>query len=131
MKIQEKVNYIQKFADKYDLIFDQEGECGFGRQCVGLLRGDKYIDYNPVDLLKYQEIPELSSDDHYEITPPNAYHKHSCIAVLGRGDDAVSELYDWVKALEERNVRFETFSTGATGLQAIMSGTHGTAAVID
>ena len=131
MKIQEKINYIQEFADKHDLTFDQEGECGFGRECVGLLRGGIYVDYNPTDSVNYDEIPHLSSDDHYKMTPPNAYHKHNCMAVLGRGDSAISELYDWVIALEERNVRFETFSTGASGLQALISGTHGTAAVID
>jgi hypothetical protein len=40
--------------------------------------------------------------------PPNgvdAYHKHDCLAVLGRGDEAVDGLYRWVAKIRENDGR--------------------------
>lgn len=30
-------------------------------------------------------------------TPEDAYHKHECVAVLGRGENAESQLYEWLQ----------------------------------
>lgn len=62
-----------------------------------------------------------------KIKPPNAYHKHDCVVVLGRGDEAIRELSDWVDDLRKLNVVVDTYSTGAEGLQAIISRTTGKA----
>lgn len=118
---------IQEFANKHKLIFEDEGECGFGRECVGLLSGSNYVDYNPTNSVDYNYIEEFYDKRFYEITPENAYHKHDCIAVLGRGDDAIRELSDWVDRLNEIGVKVEKYPTGATGLQAMISGVYGNA----
>jgi len=44
---------------------------------------------------------------------------------MGRGDEAIRQLYDWVEKLNELNVTIEEFQTGAIGMQAIITGTTG------
>lgn len=120
---------IQEFANKHKVIFEDEGECGFGRECVGLMRGEKWVDYNPTDSVKYEPIEEMNDERMYDIAPSNAYHKHDCIAVLGRGEDAIRELSDWVDGMKDLNVELKEFATGATGIQAMLSGVVGYAFV--
>lgn len=113
---------IQSFASKHKLIFEDEGECGFGRECVGLTNGDSYVDYNPIDRVNYNYIEGFYNERFNEIAPLDAYHKHDCLAVLGRGDDAIRQLSDWVDALNEMGVVVERYETGATGIQAMLTG---------
>jgi hypothetical protein len=113
---------IQEFASKHNLIFEEEGECGFGRECVGLTIGGSYVGYKPTDNVNYDYI-----EGFYDIAPFDAYHKHNCIAVLGRGDDAILQLSDWVDKLNEIGVKVDKYPTGATGLQAVISGVFGNA----
>ena len=81
-----QIVYITEWASRYRCSLQLNGQVGFGRDCVGVLKGDTYIDYG----------------DHVGIwTPEDAYHKHYCIAVLGHGDDALAQLYEWVKWLDE------------------------------
>lgn len=115
---------IQEFANRFKLIFEEEGECGFGRECVGLSNGNNYVDYNPTDRVKYDYIKEFYNEKFYDITPPDAYHKHSCLAVLGRGEEAIRQLADWVDKLNEMGAVVEKYATGETGIQAMISGTH-------
>jgi len=115
---------IQAFADKFDLGFEEEGEVGFGRECVGLLKEDKYVDYNPTDS-HYERLTDFYDERLDDITPPDAYHKHDCLAVLGRGDDAIRQLSDWVDKLIELGATVESYKTGATGFQSLISGTTG------
>jgi len=125
--IEECRSNIQEFANKHKLIFKDEGECGFGRECVGLTNGKNYVDYNPTDSVNYDYIDGFYDERFNDITPPDAYHKHNCIAVLGRGDDAIRQLSDWVDKLNEIGVKIEQYPTGATGFQAIISGVFGNA----
>jgi hypothetical protein len=87
ISVTDKIKYLQEYCDKNNLKLSLDGTCGFSRECVGLIKNDHYVDYS-----------DVSSDMLY--TPPNAYHKDDCIAVLGRGDEAIGELYDWVKYIE-------------------------------
>jgi hypothetical protein len=114
---------IQNFANKHSLIFEEEGECGFGRECVGLLKKSNYVEYNPFEDHGYVE--GFYDERFYDICPPDAYHKHNCLAVLGRGDDAIRQLSDWVDKLNEIGVSVEKYKTGATGLQSLISGEFG------
>jgi len=99
---------INEFAGKFGLVFDEEGECGFGRECVGIRDDSKWVDFNPLNHSKnYEFIQEFYDERFYEIKPENAYHKHDCLAVLGRGEGAIRELCDWVEKLEELNVVVE------------------------
>lgn len=111
---------IQKFANRFKLIFEDEGEVGFGRECVGLTNGNNWVDYNPTKDLEY--IKDFYDERLYNITPPDAYHKHDCLAVLGRGEGAIRQLSDWVDKLNELGAVVEDYETGATGIQAIFSG---------
>lgn len=115
---------ILEFANRFKLIFEDEGEVGFGRECVGLTNGNNYVDYNPTSHPDYDYITEFYSPVFFQIAPPNAYHKHDCLAVLGRGEDAIRQLSDWVDKLNEMGVVVEKYKTGATGFQAIISGTE-------
>lgn len=115
---------IQEFANRFKLIFEEEGECGFGRECVGLTNGNNYVDYNPTREPDYEYVDGFYDERFYDITPSDAYHKHNCIAVLGRGEDAIRQLSDWIDKLNELGAVVEKYSTGATGFQAVISGTH-------
>ena len=118
----------QKFANNHKLIFEDEGECGFGRECVGFIaRGGNYLDYNPYKSNEsYEQIEELQCE---AVEPPddvNAYHKHECMAVLGRGDEAIDQLAKWVDKINEAgNVKIHEFETGADDIQKIISGILG------
>ena len=69
-----------------------EGECGFGRECVGVLADGKYPDYEWYDAEYTERV-----DQNGEVwAPKDAYHKHPCVAVLGRGEPAEVQLYEWL-----------------------------------
>lgn len=103
-----KVEFLKEFAEKIGCVLITKGEVGFGRPCVGILEPniEHYVDINPYaygDTLDdwdggyiFPENEKLYPDS--ELTP-NAYHKHSCLAVLVLDDDydaAITQLYDWV-----------------------------------
>lgn len=98
---------ILRFANKHKLIFEDSGEIGFGRDCIGLLsRAGAYVDYNPQEYYGGDFIEPVPRDD--RLSPPydlvsDAYHKHSCLAVLVHNDDydlAINQLYSWIDYLE-------------------------------
>lgn len=128
MTLEEKKNYLTDFADKYDIKLEEKGECGFGRPCVGLIKNDNYIDYNPLSLKTY----ELLFDEDERLEAPEgveAYHKHNCLAVLVHDDDynaGIEELYKWIKHLESQGeIYIEKYPTGADQFQAMVSGAYG------
>jgi hypothetical protein len=128
----EGIDYLKDFASRHGLVFDQEGECGFGRQCVGLRHGDNWVSHNPLNSSDYEPIEAMACPEARDLAPPDAYHKHDCLAVLGRGDDAIEQLASWIRELEAcGNVRVARYNTGAIGMQAMLSGTHGMALVVD
>jgi hypothetical protein len=81
-----QILYLTEWASRYGCCLQLAGEVGFGRECVGILKGDTYIDY---------------AHETGIWTPEDAYHKHDCVAVLGRGDEALAQLCQWVKWLDE------------------------------
>lgn len=115
---------ISEFAEKFGLSFEEEGECGFGRACVGITNGLNWVNYNPHNEKTYEPIEEFYDEQLYDITPINAYHKHTCLAVLGRGEDAIKQLSDWVDTLKRLGAVIEKYETGASGIQAIFSGVY-------
>ena len=101
-----EVGFLERWAAENGCRFEPEGECGFGRECVGVTAGDEYPAYeafNHETLEETHNCPEAAPP----VGVPNAYHKHPCLAVLGRGPDAIHELYLWVGALAERGVVVE------------------------
>jgi hypothetical protein len=105
-------------------MLDLAGECGFGRECVGISRDGTYPDYQWYDD-EYERI-----DGNGEIwTPPNSYHKHPCVAVLGRGESSEEELYDWLKWFDDNNFTVESSQAPIDKLQKmhfieLMMGKH-------
>jgi hypothetical protein len=121
---------ILKFANRFKLVFEDEGECGFGRECVGLISGTNYVAYNPCRHPDYEQIEKYYDFRLNEIKPPDAYHKDDCLAVLGREEKAIKQLSDWVDELNKLGAIIEKYETGATGMQALISGTIGVTVLI-
>jgi hypothetical protein len=106
MTHEEKIQWMAMWASKNHCALElTDGECGIGRECIGILStwNGCYPDY------------EWSNDDFERLddngfvwTPPDAYHKHPCVAVLGRGEEAESQLYNWLKWFDENNFKLET-----------------------
>ena len=106
MNHQSKLNFIEAWAKKRGVDFLREGECGIGRECVGISYQDHYVDYEWSDPVSWNRI-----DKNGEVwTPQNAYHKHPCLAVLGHGEEAESQLYDWLVWFDQNGfeLRIET-----------------------
>jgi len=129
--IEQCIANIQEFANKNKVVFDSEGECGFGRECVGLRSGDNWLSYNPLNMETYDPIEKYYDDRHYELSPENAYHKGDYLCVLGRGDGAIRELSEWVDELKHLDASVVPFETGATGFQALISGTIGYTVILN
>jgi len=125
--MKEHIENIKQFADKWGIDFIEHGSCGFGRRCVGLSKYGNYVDYNPMSHPDYEQIPELFSELLYDAVPEDAYHKHNCMAVLGEGPGAIEQLSKWVDALNGFGVEVVEYNTGATGIQAMITGPTGTA----
>ncbi len=99
---QEKIQWMAMWAAKNGLALQLESECGFGRECVGVSAGSSFPDYEWYDN-NYDRI-----DNNGDVwTPPNAYHKHPCVAVLGRGEEAEAELYAWLKWFDKNGFELE------------------------
>ncbi len=126
----EVIKKLNDFATKHTLVFNDEGECGFFRPCVGFMHGDNYVNYNPLKQPDYKIIEEFYDIRWEDIKPKDAYHKHDCVCVLIRNEDkneALRQLADWVDKMEEIGVTVVKYETGATGIQALMTGVIGTA----
>jgi hypothetical protein len=127
MTYQEAKEICEKFALKHKVIFDEEGECGFGRDCVGFSSGGGWIDHNPYNRGgDYEPIEKFACGAAQPPPGVNAYHKHDCLAVLEHGEESVIQLAQWVKHMEAAGeVKIVDYPTGATGIQALMSGVMG------
>lgn len=104
MTHEEKVQWMAVWAARNNVALTLEGECGFGRECVGILADGCYPDYEWHDDETYERL-----DQNGDVwTPENAYHKHPCVAVLGRGEPAESQLYDWLRWFDANGFKVET-----------------------
>jgi hypothetical protein len=132
MTLEEAIKICQDFANKHKIIFEDEGECGFGRECVGFMKGG-WISYNPIRDDNYTIYPV---GDNPDLLPPDnvtdAYHKYDCLAILGRGEKAIIQLAKWVKHLESKgNPKIVQYETGATGIQAMVTGVLNYAIILE
>lgn len=98
----EKIKWMRAWCKKSKLKLVLNGECGFGRACVGVSSNGIYPDYI------WHDDQGKRLDDNGEVwTPDNAYHKHPCVAVLGLGDTAEAQLYDWLQWFEQNKFTLE------------------------
>lgn len=103
MTHQEKIDWMQSWANQNNLTLDLEGECGIGRDCVGVLKNGKYPDY------EWYDADFERADKNGDVwTPEDAYHKHPCVAVLGRGQNAEAQLFEWLQWFDANNFKIET-----------------------
>ena len=98
-----KIEWMAIWAAKNGLQLILKGECGFGRKCVGVSVDGHYPDYEWYD----NEYNQIDKNGDVWI-PKDAYHKHPCVAVLGRGKEAESQLYDWLKWFDDNGFKLET-----------------------
>lgn len=96
-----QIVYLTEWAARYKCSLQLNGEVGFGRDCAGILKDSHYID--TADIKGEEAYTE--GGDWWE--PEDSYHKHDCLAVLGHGDEALAQLYQWVKWLDERGYGVE------------------------
>lgn len=97
----EKIQWMAVWCAKNSVALELNGEVGFGRECVGIVKKGCYPDYEWYNNSTWNR--EDKNEDVW--TPPNAYHKHPCVAVLGRGEDAEDQLYRWLKWFDENNFK--------------------------
>lgn len=104
MTHEEKISWMAVWAARHGLQLVLEGECGFGRDCVGISVDGHYPDYH----WHNQETWEREDENGDIFKPADAYHKHDCVAVLGRGENAEAQLYDWLKWFDDNGFVCET-----------------------
>lgn len=135
----------QAFANKYEVVFKREGECGFGRPCCGFSTGSQWVDYNPIRAIQgfndlnptgFEDVMEFRKAD---LSPPfdlvpSAYHKHDCLAVLMRENPHhIIQLANWVLHMEEvaasqnSELFIDQYEKGYKGMQALLGGLFSTA----
>ena len=119
----------QNFAHGHKVVFEDKGECGFGRPCVGIISGTSWIGHNPCSMAgDYLPIAELvCAACHPPGTVVDYYGKHNCLVVLYHGDNdrdwAIIQLAMWIQHMEQQgSVHIIQYATGAVGIQASVSG---------
>ncbi|MBV1929824.1 MAG: hypothetical protein KUG81_09985 [Gammaproteobacteria bacterium] len=103
MKHEKKIEWMAMWAVKNNAALMLEGECGFGRECVGIIVGECFPSYEWDHEDTYERI-----DNNGDVwVPDDAYHKSPCVAVLGRGEPAESQLYDWLVWFDANGFKLE------------------------
>jgi hypothetical protein len=121
MTHEEKIDWMFHWAHEQKVVLELKGECGFGREGVGITSDVVgYPDYH-----WYNEEYQQIDDNHDVWTPEDAYHKHPCVAVLGRGVGAEEQLYKWLKWFDDNGYSVVTGDIpGVTEPITIMLGQH-------
>lgn len=121
---QEKIQWMAVWAAQHHAQLELQGTCGFGRECVGILVEQKYPDYEWYDA-NLERI-----DGNGEVwTPEDAYHKHPCVAVLGRGENVEAQLYEWLRWFDANGFTIETGDNAIEewkplGIAGVLLGKH-------
>lgn len=136
MTTQTVLDKLQAFAEKHGLVLETKGEVGFGRPCVGFIKGYAYVDTEVLDLGTFEALEGFPEDD--RILAPEgveAYHKHSCLCVLVReGDEenedaardrAVEQLARWVDSLEGVGVEVVAYTRRSVPGVHMLQGNNG------
>lgn len=108
----DKIVWMTRWANRHGMTLSLEGHCGIGRECVGVVHDGNYPDYQDWS----GDGPRNWSANLPEVwTPEDAYHKHPCVAVLGRGEAAEDQLYQWLKWFDDHNYQLETGTRDLSG----------------
>lgn len=119
----EKITWMALWAVKNNCQLTLNGHVGFGRECVGIIADGNYPDY-----AWYNDELDREDKNGDVWCPTGAYHKHECVAVLGRGEIAEAQLYEWLRWFDRNNFKIETGSLpikkGFAREMQIMLGQH-------
>ncbi len=116
----QKIDWMKTYCGRLGAIIDLDGEVGFGRKCVGIVVSDTYPDYEWSD-----EETEKYVDNGGVWTPEDAYHKHPCVCVLGHGEHAESQLYEWLRWFDKNNFELHSGDVkGVTDQLRVLMGQH-------
>lgn len=103
MSLDDQIDFLKRWAADNKCYFQDEGQVGFGRECVGIVKDGHYPAYRAYEPTSYDEVHCC-----WEAAPPegvvDSYHKADILAVLGRGPDAIGQLYVWVKHLADHDI---------------------------
>lgn len=102
----EKIEWMHRWCAKHGAALDLHGEIGFGREAVLISIDGLSPDYRWYD----ENTCEIADNNGDVWCPPDAYHKHECVAVLGRGVDAEGQLYDWLRWFDDNGFVIKTGS---------------------
>ena len=97
-----KLLWMLKYCKRNNVTLELLGECGLGRPCVGIITYDTFPDYWWTNN-EYERLD--NNGDVWQ--PKDAYHKHPCVAVLGRGEEAEAQLYEWLVWFDNNNFKIE------------------------
>lgn len=103
MTHEEKLSWMALWAARHGCALSLNGEVGFGRDCVGITAADAYPDYEWFD----DDFNRVDNNGEVWI-PKDAYHKHPCVAVLGRGEHAEAQLYEWLHWFDQHGFTVQT-----------------------
>lgn len=114
--LKDECEFMAVWAAKQGAALVLEGNVGFGRDCVGIMKLDHYPDW-----LGYDNLDEFFRNCDIEpkeawwvvegARPPgdiNYYHKHDCLAVLGHTHEAVVDLHIWIEKLFDNDIIIAT-----------------------
>lgn len=88
----ERITWMAVWAAKHGVTLNLEGTIGFGRECVSISKSGNCPSYE-----EYDDDFNRSDKNGEVWKPDNAYHKGPYVAVLGRGEEAERQLYEWLQ----------------------------------
>ena len=111
---EQKIEWMAVWCAKNNLRLVLDGNVGFGRECVGISAEQNYPEYE-----WYDEDYNIISDNGDVWAPEDAYHKHPCVAVLGLGEKAEAQLYDWLQWFDQNGFKMELGDNPIEDLQSL------------
>lgn len=117
--------HIKLFVEQTGLRFEDKGEIGFGRNCVGIVddKTNSYIAYHSYDSeYKVKLYHEVAGNTR----PEDAYHKGPYLAVLYDGTEegkvkAINQLNEWIEKILAAGFEIEEFEE-TNSFSALMAG---------
>lgn len=105
---------IKTFTEQTGFVFEERGEIGFGRNCVGIVNTStqSYVAYETRHPRTFEVIAQ--HEVAYALQAPNAYHKGPYLAVLYDGTEekrleAIAELEQWISNILAAGYKLEEY----------------------
>lgn len=124
--LEEMKHDLLMWAGRNKSVFEDDGEVGFGRPCVGILNGTLYINTGPIYDSEYRTVLKVAPEGAAQPREvEDAYHKHTCLCVLGRGEYAIWQLWFWVENIKRHDLVVDRLDIQPRdALDMILNGTN-------